>query len=96
MKCVGRKKLIQDIDNSKSLEEICTEYHAELYKFVDESIKELLEPYDIVVTDFLRGTNEDRSAILKQIEEKNLHLEIFPLRSTTGKWITRIKLFEKE
>lgn len=96
MKCVDRRKLVLEVDMSKKLEEICEEYHAKVFEFIDQSVKEMLEPFGIEVTNFLRGTDEERNAVADKMEDAGLELEIVPFRTGTGKWITRVKLFRKD
>lgn len=96
MKCVDKRKLVLEVDTSKKLEEICEEYHAKVFEFIDTSIREMLKPFGIEVKNFLLGSNEERISVVEKMENSGLELEIFPFRTETGKWITRLKLFRKE
>lgn len=96
MKRVDRRKLVLDVEMSKKLEEICEEYHAKVFEFIDQSVKEMLEPFGIEATNFLRGTDEERNAVADKMEDAGLVLEIAPFRTDTGKWITRLTLFRKD
>lgn len=89
---IDKRITVINVDVDKSVHD----FQMTLIDFIEESVIEMLTPYEFRANKFLTGKTKKRNKIDKNLWKRELRIMIETIEFEEGRWRVRVKLIKLE